>query len=285
VHNALPEELRAMLNLLPEGHTAAKPLPAIYPAVGQRRARVALLAGCVQQILEPEINWATLRVLARNGVEVVIPQGRGCCGSILMHTGEQDEARRLARNNLRVFPQDVDAVLTNSAGCGSGMKEYGLLFAGQAEEDLAQDFAARVKDASEFLAELGIEPPASLSQPLRAAYHDACHLAHAQGVREAPRRLLRQIPNLTLLEIADPEICCGSAGTYNIEQPQIADALGRRKSENILRSGGQAVVTGNIGCIVQIRTHLKNMGEARPVFHTMQLLDSAYGGPALRAPA
>jgi glycolate oxidase iron-sulfur subunit len=271
-----------MLSLLPEGGAPARaslagPLPALYPAVGVRRARVALLAGCVQQALEPALNWATLRVLAVNGVETVIPPGQGCCGSILMHTGDQEEARRLAKDNLRVFPQDVDAILTNAAGCGSGMKEYGLLFAGLAEEEQARAFAGRVKDVSEFLAELGPETPSPLPRPLKVAYHDACHLAHAQGVREAPRRLLRLIPNLTLAEIAEAELCCGSAGTYNIEQPGIAARLGRRKADNILRTGCQAVVTGNIGCLVQIRNHLKMLGESLPVYHTVEVLAQAYG--------
>ncbi len=278
VQGAMPEELRAMLELLPERQPLAKPLPALYAAIGKPRARVALLVGCVQQTLAPEINWATLHVLAKNGVEVVIPQAQGCCGSILMHIGEQAEARRLARNNLKVFPQDVDAVLTNSAGCGSGMKEYGLLFAGLPDEGLAQAFVGRVKDVSEFLGELGIEALPALAQPLRVAYHDACHLAHAQGVREAPRRLLRQVPNLTLVEIAESDLCCGSAGTYNIEQPDIARALGRRKTENILRSGGEAVVTGNIGCMVQIRNHLDEVGKPLPVYHTMEVLEMAYAG-------
>jgi glycolate oxidase iron-sulfur subunit len=157
------------------------------------------------------------------------------------------------------------------------MKEYGLLFAGLAEEDPARAFARQVKDISEFLAELGPVTPSPLPSPLKVAYHDACHLAHAQGVREAPRRLLRLIPNLTLAEISEAELCCGSAGTYNIEQPDIAALLGRRKSENILRTGCQAVVTGNIGCLVQIRNHLKVLGETLPVYHTVEVLALAYG--------
>ncbi len=199
-----------------------------------------------------------------------------------MHSGNQDEARRLARNNLIIFPDDVDAVLTNSAGCGSGMKEYGLLFAGLPEAGQAEEFAKRVKDVSEFLADLGLESPLPLPQPLKAAYHDACHLAHAQGVAAAPRRLLSQIPNLTLVEIADGEICCGSAGTYNLEQPAIARVLGQRKAENILHTGSQAVVTGNIGCMIQIRTHLQKLGEPLPVYHTMEVLAAAYGNKSLQ---
>ncbi len=272
----LPPPLSVMLSLLPESlPPEAQPLPRVYPAQGQRRARVALLAGCVQQVLAPEINWATLRVLARNGVEVVIPAGQGCCGSLMMHTGEESAALSLARRNLQAFPHDVDAVVTNAAGCGSGMKEYGLLFAGCPEEDQAQAFAHRVKDVSEFLAEVGIEPPPA-AQPVQMAYHDACHLAHAQRVTEAPRRLLRAIPNVTLLEIPEGELCCGSAGTYNLEQPALAEQIGQRKAQNILRTGAQGVVMGNIGCMVQIRTHLHKLGQPVPVLHTLEVLDRAY---------
>lgn len=281
--NLLPRSLSVMLSLLPEQlPPAGEPLPKVYPAQGQRRARVALLAGCVQQALAPQINWATLRVLARNGVEVVIPDGQGCCGSLLMHTGDAANARALARRNLRAFPADVDAIITNAAGCGSGMKEYGLLFMGEAEAEAAHAFARRVKDVSEFLDELGIEAPPA-SEPIKVAYHDACHLAHAQRVVDAPRRLLRAIPNLTLLDIPESELCCGSAGTYNIEQPQLADQLGQRKAQNILNTGAELVVMGNIGCMVQIRTHQQKLGRPLPVLHTMEVLDRAYRNAILQS--
>lgn len=272
----LPAFLSPMLDLLPAQLPSAKPLPNRYPAEGTHRARVALLAGCVQQVIAPRINEATLRVLAYNGVEVVIPSGQGCCGSLMMHTGDARTARALARKNLTLFPQDVDALLTNAAGCGSGMKEYGLLFAGLPEEDAARALASRVQDVSEFLAKLDIAPLPALRHPLKVAYHDACHLAHAQGITAAPRRLLSSIPNITLLDIAEGELCCGSAGTYNIEQPALADELGRRKAQNILKTGAEAVVMGNIGCMVQIRTHLEQLGRPLPVLHTMELLDLAY---------
>jgi glycolate oxidase iron-sulfur subunit len=276
VQGVLPTQFQGMLNLLPDELPAAQPLPEIYPAQGQRRARVALLAGCVQQALAPQINWATLRVLAKNGVEVVIPRGQGCCGSLGLHTGELGRARNLARNNFNVFPNDVDAVLTNAAGCGSGMKEYGVLFAGQPEQAEAKTFASRVKDVSEFLAELGLVPPPALPQPLKVAYHDACHLAHAQAITAAPRQLLAGIPNLTLAEIPEGEMCCGSAGTYNLEQPVLAAQFGSRKAQNILSTGTQAVATGNIGCLIQIRTHLHKQGQPQPIYHTLELLDLAY---------
>jgi glycolate oxidase iron-sulfur subunit len=179
----------------------------------------------------------------------------------------------LARQNLRAFPQDVDAILTNAAGCGSGMKEYGLLFRGLREEKAAAAFASRVKDVSVFLDELGFKAPAALPKPLKAAYHDACHLAHAQGIQAAPRKLLKSIANLTLLEVPEGEMCCGSAGTYNLEQPALARELGRRKTRNILNTGAEAVVAGNIGCLTQIQAHLT---KPLPVYHTMELLDRAY---------
>lgn len=277
----LPGPFAAMVSLVPEGVPDADPLPAVYPAEGARRARAALLAGCVQRVLAPEINWATLRVLAKNGVEVVVPPDQGCCGALGIHAGEARRARELARKNLRVFAaaHDVDAIVTNAAGCGSGMKAYGHLFRGLPEEKEAEAFAGRVKDVSEFLAELGFSqmaPP--LTEPLRLAYHDACHLAHAQGVIEPPRRLLTSIPNLTLLDISEGDMCCGSAGTYNLEQPELAQAFGERKARNILSAQAQAVATGNIGCIIQIRTHLRRFHQALPVYHTMQVLDRAYQG-------
>jgi glycolate oxidase iron-sulfur subunit len=273
----LPGRLGAMLDLIPAALPSAKALPEIYPAQGERRARVALLATCAQQVLAPQINWATLRVLAENGVEVVVPKYQNCCGSLSMHTGAAEQARALARHNLTIFPDDVAAILTNAAGCGSGMKEYPLLFKGQPEAEPARAFAQRVKDVSVFLAELGLKSPPPLPQPLKVAYHDACHLAHAQGVTGPPRHLLAAIPNLTLLEISEGDICCGSAGTYNLEQPDIARQLGRRKAQHIANSGAEAVATGNIGCMTQIRSHL---ARPLPVYHTMELLDLAYGQTA-----
>jgi glycolate oxidase iron-sulfur subunit len=273
----LPQKLAAMLDLLPATLPPAQPLPEVYPATGERRARVALLAGCVQQVLAPSINWATLRVLARNGVEVVIPRGQGCCGSLAMHTGDAGQAKKLARNNLKAFPGDVDAILTNAAGCGSGIREYGLLFAGEAHEQQARTFAKNVKDVSVFLHELGLVAPSPLPEATILAYHDACHLSHAQRVTHQPRQLLRSIPNIKLVEIAEGDLCCGSAGTYNLEQPDLARQIGERKALNILATGAQAVVTGNIGCMTQIQTQLAGLGRPLPVWHTMEVLARAYG--------
>ena len=269
----LPKQMSAMLSLVPDSVPAAAPLPEIYPAQGALRARVAFLSGCVQQVLAPQINWATLKVLAANGVEVIIPKGQGCCGSLGMHTGDATSARALAAINLNIFSMDVDAIVTNAAGCGSGMKEYGLLFKGTPYEAKARAFAAKVRDVSEFLDELGLIEMGPLAQPMKLAYHDACHLAHAQGVVGAPRRLLQRIPNLTLVEIPEGELCCGSAGTYNIEQPEIANELGARKARNIAKVTPDAVATGNIGCMVQIGKHA-----GLPVFHTMEVLAMAAKG-------
>jgi len=278
----LPGSMGAMLDLLPAKLPSAKKLPTHYPAQGTKRARVAMLAGCVQQVLAPQINWATLQVLAHNGVEVVIPKEQGCCGSLAMHTGEGERALELASHNLTLFTKmlqagDIDAIVTNAAGCGSGMHEYGLLFKGTEREDEAVAFAAKVKDISVFLAELELAETPPLPEPVTLAYHDACHLAHAQRVTAQPRQLLRAIPNLKLVEIPEGELCCGSAGTYNLEQPALAHEIGQRKAQNILLTEAEGVVMGNIGCMMQIQTHLDELGKPLPIWHTVEVLAQAYG--------
>ena len=278
VKAVLPDQFQSMLGLLPESLDAKQPLPEVTPAVGKRRARVALLVGCVQQVVVPQINRATLEVLSKNGVEVVIPPGQGCCGALAMHTGEMKMALSQGRVNLVAFPDDVDAILTNAAGCGSGMKEYELIFHGTEFAEQAKTFAKRVQDVTQFLDNLGLVEPPEIRAPFKLAYQDACHLAHAQGITAAPRRLLGMIPNLEILPIPEAELCCGSAGTYNIEQPELARRLGERKAQNILSTGAQAVASGNVGCMVQIRTHLGNLGLAIPVWHTMEVLSRAYAG-------
>jgi glycolate oxidase iron-sulfur subunit len=272
----MPRQFAAMLDLLPAEAPPLAALPTLIPAIGPRRARVALLAGCVQQVLAPSINQATIEVLTRNGVEVLIPPAQGCCGSLALHTGEARLARSLARRNFAAFPTDIDAIITNAAGCGSGIHEYGLLFAGTAEEERAKSFAAKARDISLFLDELGLIPPPALPTLLTVAYHDACHLAHAQRVTQPPRRLLTAIPNVTVRELYEGDLCCGSAGTYNLEQPEIAQQLGQRKANNIVASGADMVVMGNIGCMTQIRTHLARLGQPMPVLHTIELLAQAY---------
>jgi len=273
----LPSRLASMLELLPPVLPAAIRLPEFVPAEGELRARVTLLTGCVQSVLAPGINRAAARVLARNGVEVLIPRGQGCCGGLALHVGDSKKARALARRNMRIFPADVDALITTAAGCGSGIHEYDLLFRGTADDSAAGEFAARVRDVHVFLDELGLRAPRGQVHPHLLAYHDACHLAHAQGITVAPRRLLQQVPVLELVQLDEVEMCCGSAGTYNIEQTEIAGRLGARKAAAVLRSGAAGVVSGNVGCMTQIRAHLRSAGSALPVFHTMEVLDSAYG--------
>ncbi len=280
MQSALPEKLVTMIGLIPDKLPKAAPLPEVVPAKGIRRARVALVIGCVQQVLAPQINEAALRVLAENGVETIIPKGQGCCGSIMLHVGEDHRAQALARNNLNVFPDlnDMDAIITTAAGCGSGMHDYPLLFAETPEASAAQNFADKVQDVSQFLAELGITAPPALAKPLVAVYQDACHLLHAQGIHSAPRQLLGQVGNLTLVPIESAGLCCGSAGTYNLEQPEIAHELGQRKAATIIRTGANLVASGNIGCLTQIRTHLALQQSNIPALHTLELLDMAYRG-------
>ena len=269
-----PARLRPMLDLLPAKLPRSQPLPALIPAEGTRRARVALLAGCAQQVLEPEIGWATARVLARNGVETVVPPAQGCCGALAMHSGRDRAARRDARRTLAAFAGEFDAIVTNAAGCGSGMREYPLLLAGEADEEQARALAERVIDVTAFLDGLGFVAPPPPARALRIAYHDACHLAHAQGVREAPRRLLAAAGH-EVVTPDEPEICCGSAGTYNLERPETAAELGLRKAERLLATEPDLIAAGNIGCLTQIRTHLTPSAEIETL-HTVALLDRAY---------
>jgi len=274
----LPAAFRPMLDLAPGHLPPAFALPEVFPARGRRRARVALLAGCAQQVLAPGINQSTLRVLAENGVEVVIPRGQACCGALAMHVGEESSARATARRNLEAFPTDVDAIISNASGCGSGLREYGLLFRGQPEAARAEAFVALTTDVCAFLDRLGLIPPPALAQGRKVAYHDACHLAHAQRVRAAPRQLLRAVPGLELVEPAEWELCCGSAGTYNLEQPATASILGRRKAENLLATGAELIATGNIGCLTQIDAQLRLLGRPLPIVHTVEVLARAYDG-------
>ena len=272
----LPASMRAMLSLVPPAVPASEPLPAVTPARGTRRARVALLTGCAQQVLAPGISAAAVRVLAHCGVEVVVPQTQGCCGALALHVGDRQRARQLARVNLDAFPDDVDAIVTTAAGCGSGMQEYGHVFEGTADHERAAALACRTVDVSVFLARLGSGAWPAWREPVTVAYHDACHLRHAQGVALEPRALLGAIGNLRLVELADLD-CCGSAGTYNIDQPALAHAFGQRKARAVLATGATIVASGNIGCLTQLSTHLAALaGPAAPrVVHTIELLDEA----------
>ena len=280
----LPETMASMLELAPQQLPPAVNLPALVPAQGERRARVALLTGCVQQVLAPEINLATIRVLAKNGVEVVIPPNQGCCGALSWHSGNESQAMGLASHNLEAFPKDIDAIITNAAGCGSGISEYPLIFAGHEQEARAQEFTDKTQDISVFLVNLGLVEPPSLPEPVKLAYHDACHLAHAQGVRSQPRQILGQIGNLNLLEPADWEICCGSAGTYNLEHPQIASQLGEQKLHALAVTGAQVVASGNIGCLTQLAATAARLNHPIRFLHTIEVLDRAYQGQSLLTP-
>jgi len=272
----VPAALRPMLAMAPARVPQAVVLPAVSPAKGERRARVALLAGCAQQVLEPDINLATIDVLTRNGVEVLVPAGQGCCGGLSWHTGDLPAAQAFARRNLAAFPEDVDAILTNAAGCGSAMHEYALILRGTPDEARAEAFRHRVVDVSVFLARIGLREMPVGRTGVVVAYHDACHLANAQNVRTQPRDLLRAIPGLELKELANAHLCCGSAGTYNLDQPEIAASLGGQKAQAVMATGATVVATGNIGCLTQLGTHLQKLGSPVRVRHTMQVLRDAY---------
>ncbi len=278
----LPGKLQPMLDLLPSEIPPAQIWPGVTPARGVRRARVALLAGCAQRVLDPDINSATIEILALNGVEVLVPRGQGCCGGLAWHTGDLRAAQAFAQRNLDAFPEDVDAIVTNAAGCGSAMHEYGLVLRGTKDEARAAAFRKRVVDVSRFLARLGLrETPAGGGGVQRVVYHDACHLLNAQGVGSEPRELLRSIPGLELLELAEVFGCCGSAGTYNLEQPGIAASLGEKKARAVMATGAEVVASGNIGCLTQLRLHLTRLGSPIRARHTVQILRDAYaGGPS-----
>ena len=282
VRPLVPTALQPMLDLAPASVPPAVPLPSVVPARGSRRARVALLAGCAQQVLDPDINVATIDVLTRNGVEVVVPADQGCCGGLAWHTGDLKAAQAFARRNLAAFPSDVDAIVTNAAGCGSTMHEYHLVLRGTPDEQRANAFCRKVVDVSVFLVRLGLIEAPTRAPAARVAYHDACHLANAQGVRAEPRDLLRAIPGLELSELADAHLCCGSAGTYNLDQPATAASLGEKKARAALATGATLVATGNIGCLTQLRVHLQKLGASVQVRHTIQVLRDSYrnDGPA-----
>ncbi|TYB43482.1 (Fe-S)-binding protein [Actinomadura chibensis] len=252
-------------------------LPERVAARGERRATVGMLSGCVQGEFFPGVNAATARVLALEGCDVVIPKGQGCCGALSLHSGRADEARAFARRTIETF-ESVDAVVVNSAGCGSAMKDYRALLADDpAWSRRADALTAKTRDFAEFLAELG--PRAERAPlPVAVAYHDACHLAHAQGVRSQPRALLAAIPELEVREIADPEICCGSAGTYNLFQPEAAAELGDRKAVNVDATGAELLVAANPGCSMQIATALRRRGAPIAVAHTAEVLDASLRG-------
>ncbi|PYT49751.1 MAG: glycolate oxidase iron-sulfur subunit [Acidobacteria bacterium] len=277
----LPKRMQSIEALLPK-LGAREAVPEVTPAIGAKRRRVGLLLGCVQREFFPQVNAATARVLAAEGCEVVAPQDQPCCGALLVHAGEEAAAVELAKKMIDAFERaNVETIVTNAAGCGSNVKEYGHLLRDDPEyADRAKQFAAKCKDISEFLGEL--EPHARRSPlRLRVAYHDSCHLQHAQGVRSQPRALLANIPGLDLAEIPEPAICCGSAGIYNLVQPDAARSLGDRKAQLITPLNPDAVITGNPGCVLQLQSALARAGKKTPVLHTIQLLDASIRGQSV----
>ncbi|MFM7237286.1 MAG: (Fe-S)-binding protein [Cyanobium sp.] len=292
-------------------------LPVVVPAEGERRYRVGLLLGCVQRLFDPEVSLAAIRVLTANGIEVVIPPNQGCCGAVTHHQGEEELTRGHARALMASFqavvgpggaagPEPLDAVLVSASGCGHTLKAYGRLMAegasakedaspaeGALEEGTATAFAAQVADIQEFLERVGLSEAfqrrlrplthadgtaATAERPLRLAYHDACHMLHGQGLAQQPRALLRRIPHVQVLEASEAGVCCGSAGIYNLVQPEEAEALGRLKAGDLAATGAELAVSANIGCTLQIRRHLRETDRPLEVLHPVQVLELSVRG-------
>ncbi|WP_226370190.1 (Fe-S)-binding protein [Pseudonocardia oceani] len=277
--SALPGRLAAMESLLPpvSVREAFARLPVFTPAVGTRRGRVALLSGCVQDVFFHRVNEATVRVLAAEGYDVLVPRDQQCCGALELHAGREETALGRARRTIARFETlDVDSVVTNVAGCGSSMKEYGhLLSDDEAWAERATAFSARVRDVHEVLAAL---EPVAVRHPVRGrvAYHDACHLGHAQKVRAQPRAVIRTIPEVELVDLPEAELCCGSAGIYNMVMPDAAAELGERKAANVRSVSPDVIVTANPGCLLQIGKYMADDGV--PILHPVQLLDASIRG-------
>lgn len=290
----LPGPLAHMYAMLPRLRPREPALPLKLNAKGTRRATVALFTGCVGEAMFHHVNWATARVLRENGCDVLIPRNQTCCGAIHYHSGAEEPAvRRAIANAHAIDPDSVDAVIVNVAGCGAMLKDYGHLpISDPADADRVRRFAAKVKDISEFLVDLGPIPPKG-SIPLRATYHDACHLCHAQQIRSQPRQLLSMIPGLELIPLEESEICCGAAGTYNLTEPEMAERLVARKTANIAATGADALFIANAGCLLHITRRLRQEGtppprprprpRPRPLWtgHPVEALDRAYRGEPL----
>jgi glycolate oxidase iron-sulfur subunit len=281
----LPRSLRLLQEIVPPRMQPERgALPELLPAEGKRRARVALFVGCAADAFFPQTTVATARVLQRNGCEVWTPRRQGCCGALHHHAGLPDAARRFAADNCAAFGRGlleglerVDAIINNAGGCGPVLKEYGHLLEGTGQADASARFASKVRDIHEFLVELG---PVAPTHPVKvkAVYHDACGLSHAQKIRLQPRRLLGMIPGLELAPLTESETCCGAAGSYNITQPEMARQVGARKAKHILDSGARAVFTGNVGCLLQIMRHLRRERPGMWVAHPVEALWASYSG-------
>jgi glycolate oxidase iron-sulfur subunit len=284
----LPRSLREMHAMLPRLRRHYGRLPEVLPAEGKRRARVALFTGCAADAFYPETNLATARVLQHNGCEVWIPRKQQCCGALHYHAAHDEPARRFGLVNCHVFcpgliegSTRVDAIIVNAAGCGAMLKDYGHLLHNTSAEEQGAKLAARVRDISEFLVEL---EPVRPQHPLclRATYHDACHLCHGQQIRQPPRQLLGMIPGLELVPLAESEICCGAAGSYNLMQPEMAERLGKRKAQNILATDSRAVFSANVGCLLQIARYLRKLRPEIWVAHPIDALWASYSGEMTR---
>jgi glycolate oxidase iron-sulfur subunit len=269
----LAPRLSAVVGMTPDApvRRSLARLPRLFEAHGEKRGQVALLQGCVQRVFFGQVNEATARVLAADGYDVHVPRLPRCCGALPLHAGADPQARRLAKATIEAL-EGHETIVVTAAGCGSAMKDYGHVLRDEPEwAERAERFAGKVRDATEFLAEVGSRAERGPVR-MRVAYHDACHLAHAQGVRTQPRELLRQIPGLEIVEPPEWEICCGSAGVYNLVKPEPAAELGERKARNLLDTGADAVVAANPGCALQITANTERLGRRLPVLHPMELL-------------
>ncbi len=271
----LPGPLRRMVDMLPPPRRNEGPLPEFLPAIGRRRATVALFTGCIGDAMFRHVNWATARVLQHNGCDVHVPQTQGCCGAIHFHAGSSEPAREFADKNLAAFPiERFDAIVNNIAGCGSMLKDLGHHWHDDRQTE-RNAWSAKVRDINEFLDELGPVRPEGEIRTV-ATYHDACHLLHAQKIQDAPRRLLSMIPGLDLRDLPETELCCGAAGTYNLTQPEMANRLSRRKVDNIKSTGARVAITSNAGCALQIAREARDQGLRLAVVHPMEILDWSY---------
>jgi glycolate oxidase iron-sulfur subunit len=293
----LPRGLRQLHEMLPRLKRHHGPLPQVLAAKGKRRARVALFVGCAADVFFPETTLNTAHVLQHNGCEVWIPPAQVCCGALHYHAAQEGPAQELAARNCAAFfpltPHSspargeggIDAVIVNAAGCGAMLKDYGHLLHKTPAATAGQALAARVRDVSEFLVELGPVRPDHPLKVKKAVYHDACHLCHGQQIRQQPRQLLEMIPDLKLLSLNESEICCGAAGSFNITEPEMAERLGERKASNIIDTGAEAVVTGNVGCLIQIGRYLRKQRADLWLAHPVDALWASYMGGSSQSPA
>lgn len=284
LNRLLPERLHRMQQQLPDLKAPESTLPVRLPAIGVHRATVGLFLGCVADAMFRHVHWATARVLQQNGCEVLIPQNQQCCGAIHYHSGASEPAVDLIQQNVQAFAdQKLDAIIVNVAGCGSMLKDYSHILAElhpDTDRSASNDFVGRMKDVSEFLADLGLVAPQGAINAT-VAYQDACHLQHAQQIRDQPRMLLNQIPGLKLVPVAEPELCCGAAGSYNLTQPEMADRLGKRRIEHLLAAEPDIIASGNAGCSLQLQAQLKQAGRDISVLHPVELLDLSYRGESV----